>query len=101
MRIIVDVSDITRNLQREFDDELEQAHNLAKVMALDIHGRVVLATPVDTGNARSGWTVDTSVPVPVVENNVEYIGALNRGHSKQAPAGFVEAAIDAARRARR
>lgn len=29
-----------------------------------------------------------------VTNNVPYIEALNAGHSKQAPAGFVEAAVD-------
>lgn len=29
-------------------------------------------------------------------NNLPYIGALNRGHSKQAPANFVQAAISVA-----
>ena len=27
-------------------------------------------------------------------NNVPYIGVLDQGHSQQAPAGFVQAAID-------
>lgn len=31
-----------------------------------------------------------------VSNNVPYIQRLNNGHSKQSPAGFVEAAIDKA-----
>lgn len=31
-----------------------------------------------------------------ITNNVQYIQRLNEGHSSQAPAGFVEAAIDSA-----
>lgn len=59
---------------------------------LDLHGELVMNTPVDTGNARAGWTVNTVAMS--VENNVEYIEALNNGHSQQAPAGFVENAMD-------
>lgn len=33
-----------------------------------------------------------------VTNNLPYIGALDRGHSKQAPAGFIDLAYDAALR---
>lgn len=32
-------------------------------------------------------------PVLYISNNVEYIGALNDGHSQQAPAQFVEMAV--------
>lgn len=32
-----------------------------------------------------------------ISNNAPYIGALNDGHSKQAPAGFVEKAVQVAR----
>lgn len=32
-----------------------------------------------------------------ISNNLEYIDALNNGHSAQAPAGFVEKAVQAAR----
>jgi hypothetical protein len=31
-----------------------------------------------------------------ISNNVPYIGKLNEGHSKQAPAGYIEQAIDTA-----
>lgn len=31
-----------------------------------------------------------------IRNNVPYIGRLNRGYSKQAPAGYIEAEIDKA-----
>ena len=88
-------------------------------LALDIHGNLVEATPVDTGHARINWIpttgapatheVDgggTSAPDPTaafaaappgaplyVTNNVPYIRKLNEGSSPQAPAGFVEKAV--------
>ena len=55
-----------------------------------------LWTPVDTSRARQGWTAETpSAPYEpgIIENNVEYIGVLNDGHSPQAPAGFVETTV--------
>jgi hypothetical protein len=81
-------------------------------------------TPVDTGHARANWIASVSAPSEAVTagadssayqagvaqiaayvleqgplwlvNNVPYIRALNYGHSKQAPALFVEAAVDRA-----
>lgn len=44
------------------------------------------ATPVDTGKARDGWQYKDGKII----NDVEYINELNAGHSKQAPAHFVE-----------
>lgn len=84
---------------------------------------LVVATPVKTGLARSNWivtlgspasgrapvrsevetvntgaatarTVDPNVPDRWITNNVDYIDSLNAGSSRQAPAGFVEKAID-------
>ena len=60
---------------------------------------LVASTPVDTGEARSGWhkantrksgsntlkNLDT-----IVENDVPHINLLNKGSSQQAPAFFVE-----------
>ena len=81
------------------------------------------ATPVDTGRARGGWLASLNVaregegpPDPsgtsvttqalaiaarireerdeaVIVNNVPYIESLNNGSSRQAPAGFVQTAI--------
>lgn len=77
--------------------------------------------PVDTGRARASWGHFT--PGDVRNNpdanagdaiwddlkdggmtitqgtNVEYVEGLNAGHSQQAPAGFLDAAEDAAQRA--
>lgn len=75
--------------------------------------------PVDTGRARAGWAMSIGAPVAPVPapgkypaapvppdftqidgtqvvyilNNVQYIGALENGHSKQAPNGFVHLSL--------
>lgn len=53
-------------------------------------------TPVDTGNARSRWVMADLGPQIDIINDAPYIMRLNDGWSKQAPAGFVERAIDEA-----
>lgn len=93
--------------------------------ALAAESTVVLATPVDTGRARSNWlakidapaegTVEPKDPSSAIAdaaavvaaygpnnvsihltNNLPYIQRLNEGWSAQAPAGFVEEAVRAA-----
>lgn len=103
-----------------------------RATALAVDQTVVLATPVDTGRARSNWRVSTEKQSDVYEafvlgkggstgadnaaaaldqgqqaindatgdvlyisNNLPYIQPLNDGHSAQAPAGFVEQAVQA------
>jgi hypothetical protein len=44
-------------------------------------------TPVDTGEARDGWYIDEKGNLV---NEVDHISKLNDGHSKQAPAFFIE-----------
>jgi hypothetical protein len=48
------------------------------------------ATPVDTGMARDSWRRNNRSDVVEVINDIEYIEALNEGHSKQAPSHFIE-----------
>jgi hypothetical protein len=73
---------------------------------------LVLSTPIDTGFARSQWTLkNTSAPLGVTyytsrstplfglnrtyvfSNNAPYIDVLNTGWSQQAPAFFIESTI--------
>lgn len=107
-----------------FADHLvpETVEILTKEVALTIVDRVTAKTPVDTGRARANWNVaigaDPDLVVtenekrnPVAEgqkvlehlrpfeavtisNNVEYIGALERGHSLQAPTGMLGVTLD-------
>lgn len=115
------------------------ADRIVKQAAIAIDQTVVLATPVDTGRARSNWLTqagyprrDTIDPYAAgkglgkseganaqaaiqqgltaitahksgqdiyISNNLPYIQKLNDGHSAQAPAGFVEKAIQSGVRA--
>jgi len=102
--------------------ELE-ANTVKKKVAIAIDQVVTLATPVDTGRARANWRVGIDAPVQgttedtdkngqatlqaakdkinstdsgediFISNSLPYIGKLNDGSSAQAPAGFVEKAI--------
>lgn len=94
-------------------------------VALTADRVLVLRTPVDTGRARSNWiptigapSSDTREPLEpaaleqearavvgeyqaggpgvFLSNNLPYIRRLNDGHSAQAPAGFVEEALQVA-----
>jgi len=96
-----------------------------KLVAKAANQFVVLDTPVDTGEARGGWsatlgfgsdistgldqggvstisknnrTIDQAQPEQAVflTNRIEHITALNEGHSDQAPSGFVRRAVRAA-----
>lgn len=49
-------------------------------------------TPIDTGQARSGWRKEQNAVV----NRVPYIERLEQGWSKQAPRGFVKQSINTA-----
>lgn len=97
----------------------QDADTMQRKIALEVFARLLAVTPVDTGRARAGWSVDTrhgsfvppkdesgysfdrsmdvsphmipkNAPVIVIYNNVEYIGFLNDGTSTQAPKQFVE-----------
>ena len=61
-------------------------------LAASLLGELRAATPVETGRAREGWRRDATG----IRNDVPYVGRLNAGSSRQAPGGFVEAAIDRA-----
>lgn len=89
-----DLSDLTNNIASDVADIEARAADVAKKCQLDLHGELMLRTPVDTGQARNGWQMGGDGQVLTVENMVSYIGILNAGHSKQAPIGFVENAID-------
>lgn len=108
---------------RAITNEVRRRHLIiCKRAALEIGNRLVLATPVKSGRARSNWLLNYTVPlryvvepttaeqaiaemvkaidraeaVPLfyIVNNLPYIERLNEGTSKMAPAGFVDSAID-------
>jgi len=77
---------VTGNLKDEFDEASKKLVKETKKKA--IRG-LRDATPVDTGEARDGWTYDDKG----IYNPVEHLRQLNRGSSMQAPLNFVESAI--------
>lgn len=109
---------------RDRADEIAKNVNQTVIeTALIVDAKVILSTPVDTGRARANWRAEIGGPFTsevdstsaseaisqgrqtigarrpgqtiYISNNVPYIKRLNEGSSKQAPAGFVEAAAKA------
>ena len=131
-----DTNDFVRRIEIRASKIKDNANKIKRKAALVIDQTVVLATPVDTGRARSNWIVqlnspNTSTIEPYstgnklglsdianatsainqgssvisqaktgdsiyISNNLDYIGKLNEGSSRQAPEQFVQKAIDEA-----
>lgn len=117
---------LSKRLEKLGDDWVAGSHEILINTVLAVDTTLVLATPVDTGRARSNWqvaldgpaegTIDEPMDIGTIQaaaanvvsrhkpgdgqinitNNLPYIGRLNKGWSAQAPAGFVEQAILAA-----
>lgn len=111
-------SDLGRQLDRAYDVKvIGTLEKKIRTTILAVDAALVLNTPVDTGRARSNWIVSLNAPsVLVVDpnktpdpngiiasfkvtdtayiaNNLPYIRRLNEGSSQQAPAGFVDLAV--------
>ena len=94
-KISMEVVNFRQELKRIEEEVLFQGN-------LRIHDRIDYATnqlrivtPVDTGKARKGWYNKKNYSIygtasGEINNDVEYIEELNRGHSKQAPKYFIE-----------
>lgn len=98
-------------------------YTILRKALFDLLQEIIKKTPVDTGRARNSWVLDIefsdfALPpgdyrsvfenvIPetmswlpesdhyVLFNNLEYIQALENGHSQQAPSGFVAQALAA------
>jgi len=46
-------------------------------------------TPIDKGQARRGWRLESTFKQKKIVNRVPHIDALENGHSKQAPNGIL------------
>lgn len=99
MAFKIDLSDLIAK-QAKINKMVEaKAVELAAKVTVDVHAAVVLGSPVDTGKFRGAWTVETPTKPfenSRIENNTEYGLALTKGHSKQAPNGWIENAVEAA-----
>lgn len=99
MTIRIDLSDLIGK-RGKINQVIEQkVLDLTSKVTVDAHRNLVMASPVDTGNFRGAWTVETpnkAFESGTIENNTEYAGPLANGHSPQASAGWVENAVVAA-----
>lgn len=105
------------NTIRKFSQEevIDRTSKAIRKVALDLFAAFLRGTPVDKGRAREGWIPSIGIPahgepggtsaagaVGIIQkfeagksssvwlaNNVPYIGALEDGHSDQAPNGIV------------
>ena len=105
------------------DEMTDEINREARALGINLLNGLTRVTPVDTGRARGNWFVGINQPVRtikptrrsqesvndarlaiknaeaiqyptiIISNNLPYIIPLNEGHSTQAPAKFVELAI--------
>lgn len=90
--------------KRDFYAEIARIQRDVKEIAeMEIQDRTIYTvnqlrtvTPVDQGEARDGWQYSYSrlFGVATISNEVEHIVYLNQGHSKQAPAYFIEQVLN-------
>lgn len=120
---MAEMKDLKGFLSNAGDAVSNNADRLVRRCALAVDAAVVIATPVDTGRARANWQVEVGQEATGVldevdksgqgalatgarviqsykggssinlTNNLPYIERLNDGWSAQAPAGFVERAV--------
>ena len=74
-------------------DASKRIDDYVKKLESNLFHGVRQRTPKDKGNAQRGWRKKSKRQGFRIENNVEYIGALNEGHSRQAPAKFIQREI--------
>lgn len=83
-----DPKKVIRDLKKEIGHDFSSTTR-------ELHNNLVNTTPAQSGNARSGWrnTYQNQLfkqkDFEVERNNVDYIGILDTGTSRQAPRGIV------------
>lgn len=104
--VVAWASDLKNVMTRAAGDEVEAASEA-------LQEEVAAAMPVDTGWAQSRWgetavaggiwevrdnglTIEQGSDLKAQIDHYEYITRLNEGSSKQAPAGFIDAAAEKA-----
>ena len=96
-----DISDLINKTPAISKMVEQKVVDVAAKVTLDVHANVVIASPVDTGEFRGKWTVETPTKPfenGKVENTTPYGPELVNGHSDQAPKGWIDNAVLAATR---
>ena len=101
MAVRFDMSDLIR--KRDAINKLmgDKVLAVTQKITLDVGRNLIAASPVDTGEFRGNWDIETpDAPYKPgkVSNATPYGPELANGHSDQAPAGWIPNAINAATR---
>jgi hypothetical protein len=91
MKFQISLEGVDRELNKLFNLHKQDNKLKSEITVATMVADLVSATPIDTGHARSSWSVDNIGDVFNVRNDAEYIQYLNEGTSKQAPSRFIEA----------
>jgi hypothetical protein len=108
MRVTVDARELAKEQDRAAlnrPDVRAGAWKIVRAQAFQLERNLKPRIPKATGRARNSWGhstppasaadgvwIEDESGLSVIEgSNVEYMGALNEGHSMQAPAGFIDA----------
>jgi len=76
----------TRKVMGSLEREKEKLIDQVAQDTLEIAKR---NTPIDKGQARRGWRLESSFKQKRIVNRVSHIVPLENGHSKQAPNGIL------------
>lgn len=74
---------------------------LTQKLTLDVGRKLIEGSPVDSGQFRGAWQIETPQKpgdVGRITNPTPYGPKLARGHSDQAPNGWIENAVESAAR---
>lgn len=86
---------MTIKITTNFDNLDQTIADVKAKLAADLYADLILNTPVDTGALRNAWDLDAESANPVITNAMPYARRLMQdGHSKQAPAGTLDAIVD-------
>ena len=92
-----DPKQVMRNLKRDIGHDFQS-------MTEDYTKNLKSLTPVASGTAQRGWRNNyrnqlfSTTSFTVISNRVDYIGVLDDGWSRQAPAGITKPAAQRTRR---
>lgn len=115
--ITINAVEFERQLERAASFMESQYVQVVRKVVIDLFANIVVRTPVDTGRARANWNISSSGESSyrflssnmlekikdftftihddeiIIYNNLEYIEALENGHSDQAPVGMVSISL--------
>ena len=123
LRVDIDTKELVahvKNLQAMPKRVRKQLWNVLRKTDAELIREIKIDMPVDTGRARASWGAWSATDIVMsnpeakaadavhTENeqaleitqgtNVPYVVYLNAGHSQQAPAGFIDRAVERGRR---